>query len=324
MSGVWHSPFHADAWQGRTDVDPAGYTGRWHQVVTPVPADGMVGGATLVGFACDAGVRRNHGRPGAAQGPMALRKALSNVALPVPYSLFDAGDVICADDSLEEAQARYAAIVRDLLDRRSFPVGLGGGHEIAWGTWTGLADHLASRSDTPRIGVLNLDAHLDLRDGPVATSGTPFRQIAEDCARRGWPFHYACFGASRFANTAALFGRAEWLDATVLLDEDMGVLDRESVIEKLFLFLDEVDHVYLTFCLDVLPPDLAPGVSAPSARGVALEITESIVLNTAVSGKLRAADVAELNPTFDSDQRTARVASRIVAGLVTRRLGTRR
>ena len=51
---------------------------------------------------------------------------------------------------------------------------------------------------------------------------------------------------------------------------------------------------------------------------------EAIVLQAAVCGKLRVADVAELNPSFDIDNRTARVAARIIAGLVTRRLGTRR
>lgn len=324
MTGVWHTGFVEDRWKGRVDLDAAGFTARWHQLVGPVPDEGLLGGSTLLGLASDAGVRRNHGRAGAAQGPTALRAMLSNVALPVPYPLYDAGDVVCADDDLEGAQAAYAATLKDLLDRRTFPVGIGGGHEIAWATWCGLADHLAAREETPRIGVLNLDAHLDLRDDERATSGTPFRQIGEDCARRGWSFQYACFGASRFANTAALFGRAEWLDARVILDEDMGVLQRDDVIDQLLLFLDNVDHLYMTVCLDVLPPDLAPGVSAPSARGVTLEVIEAIVLQAAVCGKLRVADVAELNPSFDIDNRTARVAARIIAGLVTRRLGTRR
>jgi formiminoglutamase len=58
---------------------------------------------------------------------------------------------------------------------------------------------------------------------------------------------------------------------------------------------------------------VAPGVSAPAARGVALDVIEPIIDAVAGSGKLRLADIAELNPALDIDQRTARVAARLVA-----------
>jgi formiminoglutamase len=79
------------------------------------------------------------------------------------------------------------------------------------------------------------------------------------------------------------------------------------------LFLSQVDHVYLTMCLDVLPAAVAPGVSAPSARGVGMDVIEPIVDRVVSSGKLRLADVAELNPSLDIDHHTARVAARLVA-----------
>lgn len=88
------------------------------------------------------------------------------------------------------------------------------------------------------------------------------------------------------------------------------------VLQTVDTFLAEVDHVYLTMCLDVLPAGVAPGVSAPSARGVAMEVIEPIVDRVAASGKLRLADVAELNPSLDIDNHTARVAARLVARVV--------
>ncbi|WP_329956559.1 arginase family protein [Collimonas humicola] len=69
---------------------------------------------------------------------------------------------------------------------------------------------------------INLDAHFDLRLSDRASSGTPFRQVAEDCAVRGWPFRYCCLGVSALANTAALFERAEQLGVVWRLDEGMG------------------------------------------------------------------------------------------------------
>jgi formiminoglutamase len=305
--------FPQDVWTGRTDVAESGFSMRWHQAIRPLPGSGEAPGAVLVGFACDAGVRRNHGRAGAALGPHALRTMLANVTLQQPATLYDAGDVGCDGDALEEAQDSYAERLAELLARDHLPIGLGGGHEIAWAAFQGLANSLGDAVRPPRIGIINLDAHFDLRAGTHGTSGTPFRQIAEECAERGWPFHYACFGVSRFANTAALFERARSLGVRYRLDEQLGYADLDPAVEELESFIAEVEHVYLTVCLDVLPPDLAPGVSAPSARGVSLDVIERLVDVACASGKLRVADVAELNPVHDIDGRTARVAARLVA-----------
>ena len=75
-------------------------------------------------------------------------------------------------------------------------------------------------------------------------------------------------------------------------------------------------RILTTTCLDVLPAAVAPGVSAPAPRGVDLDVIESVIDAVASCGKLRLADIAELNPAFDIDQRTARVAARLVARIV--------
>ena len=73
----------------------------------------------------------------------------------------------------------------------------------------------------------------------------------------------------------------------------------------------------------MLPAADAPGVSAPSARGVALEVVEKVLDLAAASGKLRVVEVAELNPSLDEGQRTARVAARLVGRLAARWEATR-
>jgi len=303
-------------WQGRVDAEEGDLGRRWHQIVAAAPASGELGGVTLLGFACDAGVARNHGRIGAAEGPAALRALLGNMPVRHVKQLWDAGDVRCEGDALEPAQAELSERLAGLLARDTFPITLGGGHEIAYGSYGGLARHLAAQSDAaPRIGVINFDAHFDLRLAERASSGTPFRQIAEDCAARGWPFHYACLGVSDYANTRALFERAEQLGVCWRRDEAMGVDKLAEARAQLEQFLAGVDHVYLTICLDVLPAAVAPGVSAPAPHGVALEVVEALVDMVLGSGKLRLADIAELNPRLDIDAHTARVAARLVARL---------
>jgi formiminoglutamase len=298
---------------------------RWHEAVRTLAPDGdaaaLQPGAAFVGFASEAGAARNHGRAGAARGPAALRAALANLPLRRERALYDAGDVTCEGDALEAAQAAYAARIATLLDAGHRPIGLGGGHEIAFGSFAGLAQHLerAARFRTrglPSIGIVNFDAHFDLRGGARPTSGTPFRQIADLVQQRGWAFRYAVYGISEFANTAALFNRARALEVRHRLDESLTLLDLEGARRELAEFVAGVQHVYLTVCLDVLPASVAPGVSAPAARGVPLDVLEPLVDTVVTGGRVRVADVAELNPAFDVDGRTACVAARLVGRIV--------
>lgn len=304
-------------WTGRVDAQEGERALRWHQVIQPEEPEARPGIA-LLGFASDVGVRRNQGRPGAAAGPDALRRMLANLPAPPDLRLLEAGTVSVDGEDLEAGQAAFGARIAALLDRGHRPIGLGGGHEIAFGTFLGLAEHLAQREVPPRLGILNLDAHFDLRSAPQGTSGTPFRQIAEGCRERGWPFRYLALGISAFANTEALFQAARDLGAAWRLDEAMGFADLPEIQRELAAWLEGLDHLYVSICLDVLPAADAPGVSAPSARGVALEVVEKVLDLAAASGKLRVAEVAELNPALDEGQRTARVAARLVGRLAAR------
>ena len=317
-----HQNADMSRWQGRIDAAEGESGKRWHQIVKPLDQSREAGGAAVIGFACDAGVARNNGRTGARNGPAALRAVLGNMPVRRCRSIADAGDIVCTpdgnDDGLETAQEELAALVADVLARGKLPVAMGGGHEIAFGSFSGLARHLATQEKTPRIGIINLDAHFDLRMAERGSSGTPFRQIAEDCQARGWPFHYCVLGISEFGNTQALFDRARALGVRWMLDEDMHVAVLDKVRTTLQDFIAQVDHLYFTVCLDALPATVAPGVSAPSPRGVPLEVVEPVIDMVAASGKLRLADFAELNPGFDIDQHTARVAARLLARVVER------
>ncbi len=302
-------------WQGRVDAETDAL--RWHQRVQPL-GENSAPGIALLGFASDAGVARNKGRPGARSGPRVIRKALANLAWhgSADSCVYDAGDVICGDDAdgeaMEAAQAELGERTTALLGAGHRPMVLGGGHEMAFGSWQGIAAHLAGSATPPRIGIINFDAHFDLRDpGTVRSSGSPFAQIAVDCEDRGWPFRYACLGVSRTSNTAALYRRARELG--VLFHEDRDFQRQPDVIaENLRAFIDGCDHLYLTIDLDGLPAAEVPGVSAPAARGVPLAQIEPLVDLVRDSGKMLLADIAEFNPDHDIDSRTARVAARLV------------
>ncbi|MBV6273891.1 formimidoylglutamase [Alcaligenaceae bacterium CGII-47] len=299
-------------WQGRDDRAEQGDTRRLFQIVRHDEAYAS-GDAVLCGFASDAGVRRNHGRPGARGGPVAMRRALAGLPAHGLDAVWDAGDIACEGDELEAAQAAQGRRVADILRRGSRLFVMGGGHELAWADFQGLREHLYT-TDAPRGGsllIVNLDAHFDLRSSRPGSSGTPFDQILQDSRERGLPVRYACFGVSRLGNTAGLYAHAQALGVTYVEDMQMQERDLTQRLYELDDMISSVDHVYLTIDLDVLPASVAPGVSAPAPLGVPLSVVEAFVQRIKGSGKLRLADMAEFNPEFDCDQHTARVAARL-------------
>ena len=309
-----HSPVDMALWQGR--VDPGPGTERWHQKVmqlTPQLMDLGEPGLVLLGIRSDAGVRRNQGRPGASKGPDAIRVALANQAWHLPAPCYDAGDLHCLEDDLEGLQKEQAAWVGRLLELGHFPLLLGGGHEMALGSYLGLKKHLERGEERGVIGVINFDAHFDLRSSDRPTSGTPFLDIADSCRQDSLTFRYLCLGVSEVANTASLFQQAESLGAKWLLDEQLTPWNIAEAERRLRDFLGPCDFIHLSIDLDVLPAGVAPGVSAPSPRGVSLEVVEHLlqVIKSEAGTKLAVCDIAECNPDFDSDGRTAKVAARL-------------
>jgi formiminoglutamase len=326
-------------WTGRYDGDGEAHR-RWWQAVTPqtqarqdsspfraeppvrvapsgpVSAPGSRAEATrpasILGFCSDEGVRRNKGRTGAATAPAAIRTALGPLARHSDRPVADAGDVVVRDGELEAGQARAGAAVTALLDGGRLTMVLGGGHETAYASYLGVAGSRAVR-DGQRLGVLNLDAHFDLRDEAAPSSGTPFLQMARAEAAAGRELNYAVVGISEPNNTRALFSTADKLGVRYLIDEDCTAGATEAFVAD---FLRGIDVLYLTIDLDVLPAAVAPGVSAPAAYGVPLPVISAVCRQVVASGKLLHADVAELNPAFDIDNRTARVAARLVSILL--------
>jgi len=301
---LWR-PTSPDIWQGRDDSAEASNALRLFQTVQQtdrfVPKQS---GIALIGFECDAGVKRNHGRPGALQAPDVLRKALANMASQEGHArITDMGTITVEDDELEAAQRALSDAVQTCQQSGMRTLVFGGGHETAWAHGRGVLDAFAKE----RVVIINLDAHLDLRIAEHATSGTPFRQLAQYCEAQQREFQYACFGVSRAANTQALWDEAARLNVTLVEDLDF----RRAALPTLEKVLAQAERVYLTIDLDVLPAGEMPSVSAPAALGVPALDLLPVIGEICRSGKLQAVDLVEFNPTYDRDGQGARLAARL-------------
>ncbi len=298
--------FNPDNWQGRVDDADGPLASRWHQKVQRLTAK-CQRGIVLLGFACDEGIRRNKGRVGAVAGPKAIREALANCAWHQTTPVYDDGDVGCPDGQLEAAQLRLAEVVSMTISGGHRPFVLGGGHETAWGTYQGIV----AANPKAKIGIINIDAHLDLRDDSLGNSGTPFAQIAKKSQETGRDFHYLCLGVSKASNTMALFERAKLFGARICLDRELVSKNFQELHHEVMSFAKPLQLIHLSIDLDVLPASTMPAVSAPAGRGVSLEVIEVVISLIISTGKVVAVDLVEFNPSLDPDGHGARVAARL-------------
>jgi formiminoglutamase len=298
-------------WTGRKSESPE----YWHQIVQCIPnlhyseEDGRKVG--ILGYPGEEGVKRNQGRPGTKEAPDHIRKYLGGIAYHLPDSckIYDYGDIQTQGTDLESTQTKISETVQALLRNKHLPVLLGGGHDLAFAHGMGILNHLHLKGE--KLGIINLDAHFDLR--PLANgkghSGSPFYQLAQEFPMN---FNYLAIGIQRASNPNSLFENAKKLNAKYLLMEQFRLRNWEYIQEQILWFLDSVNKVYLTVDLDGFSSAFAPGVSAPSPMGFSPQIAFRVFELIAKSKKLIAMDVVELNPRFDQDQATSRLAARCI------------
>jgi formiminoglutamase len=309
-----YQPPKPELWQGRKDTHHSErFFQKIHFIQQATDLSSEEKSTVFLGFASDAGVTRNKGRPGAHLGPDQIKIQLAKLPCPMKERFIDLGSITCEADNLESAQSQFAELIQLCHQEGHKTIALGGGHEIAWAHYQGLVSHY------PKLGIINFDAHFDLRPhqkGEPGTSGTPFSQIETYCSEKKHPFHYCCIGIQQFANTPSLFHRAQELNVNYLSAEEI----QNNSLAWQMAFLDDymlnLDHIYLTLCLDVLAECYAPGVSAPQPLGLSPWQILPLLKYILQSGKVISLDVAELAPPLDPDQKTARLAALIIAELL--------
>lgn len=315
-------------WTGRIDSLTEYDAFRWHQCVKLLDLNldneifkGKLGFA-FIGFCCDEGVRLNKGRIGAAKGPLSIRKALVN--LPCRFNqrvkLFDAGNIYYEKDTdLIDCQNALAFAVQKIKNLNLFPIILGGGHETTLGNFMGNLNYLKDNSNNPSLGIINFDAHFDLRPYPNGgTSGTMFRQISDICASTSIDYGYLCLGIQEHSNTLNLFRTADELGAEYVLAKNMTGIDEDywTILDKIDNFLAFNENIYITICSDVFSSGFAPGVSATQPLGLSPEICLKLLKHILKSKKVISFDISEVAPRFDSDNNTSNLAGAIIFTLI--------
>ena len=295
-------------WTGRNDGDDPLAQRIFQRVeVTDLYGKLQQGDFALHGFGVDEGVKRNKGRVGASEAPDVVRRNLSNFPVVLPhFKLYDFGDVKCEDEDLEGAQNDLAEKVKFVLRKQCKSIVIGGGHEVTYGHYSGIKIAFPDK----KIGIINIDAHFDNRqpiDG-VATSGTGFWQIAQE-----GEINSLHIGIQRNSNTLRLFDTAHQFGMNYILAEEIFYENLDFILSKINALSDKVNILYLTICMDVFNSSIAPGVSASAYNGIfANQTFMNILRHILKNRKLLAFDIAEVNPLFDDQERTARLAASLI------------
>ena len=259
----------------------------------------------IIGFPSDEGVRRNGGRVGAAQGPDALRQIFYRLTPDVDdHGAFqtvlghtrDLGNLTLSGQ-VEKDQEGLGEILAPFITNQVLPIIIGGGHETAYGHFLGYV-HAQQE-----MAILNWDAHADVRElkQGQAHSGSPFRQALTHPSHTCHSYQVAGLLPHSVSRAHLNFilkhgGRYDWKES----------LSREQIDE---IYQSFSKPLMVTFDMDTVDQAFAPGVSAPATNGLSADLWLYAAYRAGQCPTVRSMDLVELNPLFDRDHQTARLAA---------------
>ncbi|MFB6155954.1 MAG: formimidoylglutamase [Haloferacaceae archaeon] len=298
-----------EGWQGWSGASADPNDEQFGDVVTGAAlAEADAYDAVIVGEPYDGAVL---GRPGAREGPTALRAALAGVkthhfdAGPTP-AVGDLGDVAflaagSTGTKTSTVQSRVREATAAVHDADAFPVFFGGDNSLT-------VPNAGPLLDVGNVGVVNFDAHLDVREvRGDATSGTPYRQLYDAGLDA-----YVCVGARHFETSTAYHEFVRDRGGTIVTAGLAGMNPIDAA-ERALDAMGDVDAVYLSLDLDVLDVSAAPGVSAPTPGGLSTRELFAALHRVAADGRVVGFEVVECAPSLDTNGMTAAAGARAVA-----------
>ncbi len=289
----------------------------------------------IFGFPMDLGA----GRRGVDMGPSALRIAgIENELRKLGYIVTDHGDVFIKNQErqliknpklkyLEEIQRTTELLAKKVeksLDAGNFPLCLGGDHSMAIGTLAGIAAHC--KKNKKELGLIWIDAHADMNTEETTPSGNIHGMSVAASLGIGSEALTNIHGFSRKVKpqNVALIGirsldrkEKETIKNLSLKTYTMTEIDRKGInyiINKVLKDLkNRVDHIHVSFDVDSIDPNFAPGVGTPVSGGLNYREAHLIMETLAECGCMSSLEVAEVNPILDNKNSSAVLTTELVA-----------
>ena len=269
------------------------------------------GDIVILGVCNEVGVLANGGRPGAMEGPIAFRKALTRLtdACLGARDLWDAGDVPSSVDYPVFFEATEA-VVAACLRKGAVPIVIGGGHDCAYGDYLGLC----ALQDQAPPAVINVDAHLDMRPVPGPSSGNPFYRMlqhglpGEDLAAVGL-LH------ERNANAHVAYARARGVSLHFMEPGQEGrvLAEAQAALDR---FHARGRRILASFDVDSIGAAWASGVSALNPWGISSDAALQLARAFGRCPSVALFDLMEYAPAYDQDGRTSWLLAFLVSEFI--------
>lgn len=259
----------------------------------------------ILGCPQDEGVRRNLGRAGSRYAPNEIRKALYRYPVSEAHQylkLIDVGNLRIGE-TLEETHEWLFATLQGFLHDGKKVVVLGGGNDISYPDCKALCATIS----VPLV--LNIDRHLDVRADTPRNSGTPYRQLLEEGVIPPSMFHEV--GINSYANSPTYLKYVQDSGAHIHYLDELRVAGVGSAVRTI-VRNSPADGVFYGFDLDVVRAVEAPGVSAPGPMGLTAREVCEIADVAASDPRTRIIEITEVNPEYDWDGITSKLAANII------------
>jgi arginase len=290
---------------------------------------------SLIGAPTDIGA----GMRGASMGPEALRVAglasaleghgvdvqdLGNLVGPANPWLPPQGGYRHLDEVVQWNRSVHEAVHAELV-RGRLPIVLGGDHCLGIGSISAVARRC--RETGRKLRVLWLDAHADFNTSVLTPSGN-IHGMPVACLCGHGPKELIEMGGQVPAVKARWIrqigirsvdaGEKRFVHEQGLEVFDMRYIDEMGMrhtMELALATLDENTHLHVSFDVDFLDPDIAPGVGTTVPGGPTYREAQLCMEMIADSGRLASLDVMELNPALDVRNKTAMLAVDLIESL---------
>jgi formiminoglutamase len=273
------------------------------------------GSYVMAGYPDDEGIRLNSGRPGASQGPDAIRsrfyKTSSSEFHNPQNQILDLGN-IDTQLSLEERHQQGALACQQVLKKKGRWIGLGGGHD--YGYSDGLGFLKANQDSSLKPLVMNFDAHLDVRPlDQGLSSGTPFFRLLTEESVADFDFYE--IGIQRQCNSQSHIQWAKEKGAQILFYEDMMMSGKNPttyLLEELAEVMVRPRPTFISVDIDCFSTSYAMGCSQAWPTGFSPEVLFPLLNILYARLDVQALGIYEVSPPLDLDERTVKLASQIL------------
>jgi len=273
------------------------------------------------------------GRRGVDMGPSAIRfaglsaglrrlgnnvKYEGNISVPIPEAK-PPGRGLKYHREVVKICNSLAQHVEKIVDANAFPIVLGGDHSIAMGTVGGISSHY--RKKNQNIGLIYIDAHGDMNTPDTSPSGNIHGMPLAALLGIGPEELTHIHGFSpkvKKENTALIGIRAiDRKEREVIKQSGIHVFTMREIDERgisevmrevLDIVNDETSGFHLSFDLDGLDPEIAPGVGTPVRGGINFREAHTLMEMIADDGRMVSLEMVELNPILDNHNTMGKLA----------------